>query len=218
MSDLVLTNTAPTTSRPALGRASEAELPDAALFWRWAAGAVRPWAAWILVAAGVIAIIVGWYGVSGQALVAKQLPYLISGGLLGVALVGIGAAMLSAERRRQDAGRIERLEEMVADLRAVLLAEPEASSRLDLLAYPEVSSASGSELSRGSRAATAARSDNGSAAAGNQVVAIPTGTTFHSPGCQMVRGKDGVAPVNQRAISERGLSPCRICEPELSRA
>lgn len=181
----------------------EEQLPDAALFWRWAATAVRPWAGWILAALGVVVIIIGWYGVSGQALVAKQLPYLISGGLGGVALVGIGAAMISAERRRQDTGRIERLEEMVTELRSVLVSDPDAPADWPQAADPFGASA-------GRHQATSA---NGAAAGSSGLVALPTGTTYHSPGCQMVRGKDGVEAVSTRAIEQRGLSACRVCEP-----
>lgn len=190
----------PAASR--MGR-DEEQLPDAALFWRWAATAVRPWAGWVLAAVGVVVIIIGWYGVSGQALVAKQLPYLISGGLGGVALVGIGAAMISAERRRQDTGRIERLEEMVAELRSVLVSHPEAPADWPHAADPF---AAGGGRHQGPSA-------NGAAAGSSGLVALPTGTTYHSPGCQMVRGKDGVEAVSTRAIEQRGLSACRVCEP-----
>ena len=195
-------------SVPAVSRvgADDEQLPDAALFWKWAADAVRPWAGWILAALGIIVIIVGWYGVSGEALVAKQLPYLISGGLGGVALVGIGAAMISAERRRQDTGRIERLEEMVGELRAVLLAHPDA---------PSVRAA-GTGSPSGLGAARSGPSTNGAAPGGAGLVALPSGTTYHSPGCQMVRGKDGVEAVTAGSIEQRGLAACRVCEPALS--
>ena len=185
--------------------ADDERLPDAALFWKWAGGAVLPWAGWILAAVGVVVIIVGWYGVSGQALVAKQLPYLISGGLGGVALVGIGAAIISAERRRQDTGRIERLEEMVGELRAVLLAHSDAPT--DVV---------GSPRSPGAAGARTGPSANGAAAESAGLVALPTGTTYHAPGCQMVRGKEGVEAVNAGGIEQRGLSACRVCEPALS--
>ena len=196
-------------SVPAVSRvgADDEQLPDAALFWKWAAGAVRPWAGWILAGVGIIVIIVGWYGVSGQALVAKQLPYLISGGLGGVALVGVGAAMISAERRRQDTGRIERLEEMVGELRAVLLAHPDA---------PTVRVSSTGSSGAAGAAHRAGPSTNGAAAEAPGLVAIPTGTTYHSPGCQMMRGKDGVQAVTARSIEQRGLSACRVCEPALT--
>jgi hypothetical protein len=196
-------------SVPAVPRVGpdDEQLPDAALFWRWAAAAVRPWAGWILAGVGIVVIIVGWYGVSGEALVAKQLPYLISGGLGGVALVGIGAAMISAERRRQDTGRIERLEEMVGELRAVLLSHPDA---------PTDRVGAAVSLDGAGASHRAGPSTNGAAPAPAGVVALPTGTTYHSPGCQMVRGKDGVEAVTARGIEQRGLSACRVCEPALT--
>ena len=43
--------------------------------------------------AGLTAIILGWVGASRSILVVKQIPYLISGGLLGVALATIGGLL-----------------------------------------------------------------------------------------------------------------------------
>ena len=48
-------------------------------------------AAGALMTLGVTAIILGWIGASRSTLVEEQVPYLISGGLLGVALSVIGA-------------------------------------------------------------------------------------------------------------------------------
>jgi hypothetical protein len=49
---------------------------------------------------GLIAILAGWYGMSGRAYPAEQLPYIVSGGLLGLFLIGIaGTLWLSADLR-----------------------------------------------------------------------------------------------------------------------
>lgn len=42
---------------------------------------------------GLVAIFVGWWGASGSAYPAEQLPYVISGGILGMGLIVIGAAL-----------------------------------------------------------------------------------------------------------------------------
>lgn len=42
---------------------------------------------------GLVVILIGWWGASGTAIVAEQIPYLISGGLLGLGLVIIGGAL-----------------------------------------------------------------------------------------------------------------------------
>ena len=49
---------------------------------------------------GAIALFVGWNGASQTAYPAEQLPYLLSGGLVGVFLFGTGATLwLSADLR-----------------------------------------------------------------------------------------------------------------------
>lgn len=49
-----------------------------------------------LVAGGLAAVVVGYLGASHTILVAGQVPYLISGGLLGVALVFLGGLVYFA--------------------------------------------------------------------------------------------------------------------------
>jgi hypothetical protein len=44
-----------------------------------------------LMVAGVLAILLGWDGAANATVVEEQVPYLVSGGLLGVALATIGA-------------------------------------------------------------------------------------------------------------------------------
>jgi uncharacterized membrane protein YfcA len=49
---------------------------------------------------GLLALLLGWIGVSGQAYVAKQLPYVISGALFGIFMIGVAAVLwLSADLR-----------------------------------------------------------------------------------------------------------------------
>jgi hypothetical protein len=57
-------------------------------------------AAWAAVALGSLALLLGWIGVSGKVLAAEQLPYIISGGLGGLALIAVGVMLwLSADLR-----------------------------------------------------------------------------------------------------------------------
>jgi predicted tellurium resistance membrane protein TerC len=58
--------------------------------------------AWGLIAAGVLALLLGYLGVKDTAYVVEQLPYIISGGLFGLFLLGVGAMLLlSADLRDQ---------------------------------------------------------------------------------------------------------------------
>lgn len=54
----------------------------------------------VLVVAGLAAIGAGWWGASGTRDVSDQIPYLISGGLLGLALVVLGTALLVVQALR----------------------------------------------------------------------------------------------------------------------
>ncbi|MBA2281959.1 MAG: hypothetical protein H0W25_12120 [Acidimicrobiia bacterium] len=48
----------------------------------------------VLIAAGAVALIAGYFGVSATLDPGKQLPFIISGGIGGVFLLGAGAAVL----------------------------------------------------------------------------------------------------------------------------
>lgn len=70
---------------------------------------------WLITAAGVALLVVGWYGISGESVVAKQLPYLASATIPGAALLVAG--LLAATRARP----AERDRQLLADLHAALL-------------------------------------------------------------------------------------------------
>ncbi len=53
------------------------------------------WAGIALPIIGVIVIWLGWWGASGTKYVYQEIPYVVSGGIFGVALVLIGAALLA---------------------------------------------------------------------------------------------------------------------------
>ena len=70
-------------------------------------------AAAVAVAAGLLALLLGWLGAQDTAYPAEQIPYVISGAVLGVILVGIGAtAWLSADLR-DEWRKLDRLEEIL---------------------------------------------------------------------------------------------------------
>lgn len=76
--------------------------------------------AWAAIAVGGLVLVLGWVGVSAQTLVAKQLPYLISGGIGGLALLGTGVGLLVAEDLRAERVRTGRLESELLEVRDLL--------------------------------------------------------------------------------------------------
>ena len=56
--------------------------------------------AWLCVLGGAVCLIAGYAGVSGTLDTGKQLPYVVSGGMVGLFLLGLGALLwLSADLR-----------------------------------------------------------------------------------------------------------------------
>jgi hypothetical protein len=170
------------------------DLPDRQLFWRWVWSAVRPVLGWVLAALGGLALLLGWYGVSGQALTAKQLPYLVSGGLTGIGLLVIAAVFLATEdvRRQLDRlGEVERKVDALYGLFAADIADVAAGSAT--VALP---------------VSPRAASDKSTA------LALPSGSSYHRADCALVAGKTEAEQVDSAAAGARGLRPCRVCDPD----
>jgi hypothetical protein len=91
---------------------------------------VRKWLEWIgmaLIVFGFVCILLGWYGAANSPYLYEEIPYVISGGLLGVALViggGVlvrcGWSMRQIEEERRNAlaivRSVDRLERIMRSL------------------------------------------------------------------------------------------------------
>ena len=156
--------------------------------WRWVGAAVRPWLGWILIGAGALLMLLGYFGVSREAQPGKQIPYLVSGGVGGMFLAVLGAYFLGTQELRRDSGRLDRLEDMVGELHGALLRRPDA---------PDL---------------TVNGSASASDAPSRRVVAMEGGDLFHRVTCRLVQGKDatGMTPA---AAKKQGLEPCPACTP-----
>jgi hypothetical protein len=72
---------------------------------------------------GIIAVLVGYLGVRDEPDVALQIPYLFSGGLGGLALVGLGALCLTQLQMRQQAQQMARVSDELDEWKTTALAE-----------------------------------------------------------------------------------------------
>lgn len=141
----------------------------------------------VLVPLGVLVILLGWYGASRTSNVYDHVPYLISGGLLGLALVFVGAFLYFGHW----------LTRLVQEQRTRSAAVVDAVNRL-------------ADAVDRQAAAPSADGRSGTAPAPAPVlVATGTGTLAHRPECRAVAGKPGVRPVT----AADGLAPCRLCDP-----
>lgn len=141
----------------------------------------------VLAVGGLVAIIIGWYGAANTGFEFEQTPYLISGGLLGLALCFLGGFVYFAywitrlvrESRAQADRAADALEQIVNALHA----------------------------NNGSGPAGAKA--RATVPAGSSFVATRGGGFFHRPECSVVAGRDKLRKVS----ASSGLEPCRICDP-----
>lgn len=88
-----------------------------------------------VVVVGFLLIVYAWARVAGEEFVPLQLPYVVSGGLTGIALVLVGLTVVAVQSRRiegtERARQIEQVAAAVAALRETL-----APTDDDLLSVP----------------------------------------------------------------------------------
>lgn len=94
--------------------------PQVTLDWRQAVGGG-------LIAFGMVAVIIGWFGVSGTLEPGEQMPYISSGGFGGAALIAIGVTLIVSYEHVRDRDALRQVLDELDELRA----------RLDALAPPD---------------------------------------------------------------------------------
>lgn len=153
----------------------------------------------ILIPVGVASIILAWYGAAHARVDQQQIPYMISGGFLGLGAIVAGALMYWAHW-------LYRIYDQ-ADLHHHQLMRSQAELR-DAI------------LNSGGPGAGPDQNLNGSVAAPggprtqptSGFLATPTGTNFHRSDCPIVaRHPSGLRAVGAREVDQ--LQPCRICDP-----
>lgn len=165
---------------------------------RGGGGDVERWllvAGAILVPLGLVAILLGWRGASQSPYVFDQIPYMISGGLLGVGFIALGGFLYFGYWLT----RIVREQQATAERVASALERVE-----ELLGGGTAGNGNGSRRP----ARTASSRSAGATTKG--FVATRSGSMFHRPDCVVVEGKEGLRAVTGR---EKGMDACGICDP-----
>ena len=177
---------------------------DRTVFWEAFGNAIRPYAGWILYGFGALFVILGYFGIADEPIVAKQLPYLISGGIGGILLAVLGAYFLGIEELRRDSGRLDRIERQIEELHRALLERTDAPPREVLSAADDLTTRLSTVGSNGNHSADELADD--------QVLVVESGESFHRPGCSLAAGKQATS-LSRDDAAARGLRPCRVCEP-----
>lgn len=78
---------------------------------------------WALVGLGALFLFIGWFGVSGEPDVARQMAYLVSGGLGGILCGVVGVGLLISNDVRKDRERLGRVEAAILEIRDMVAAQ-----------------------------------------------------------------------------------------------
>jgi hypothetical protein len=140
----------------------------------------------ILMPGGIFAIFLGWYGVAHTKYQYDQLPYVVSGGLIGLALVFIGGFLYFG-----------------AWLSRIANEQRESTRRLadSMLALADI-------VARQSAAASSAAPE----AVDDTLVLAGSGNTLHRRDCPLIAHRDDLRPVNGE---RNGYNTCRVCRPSI---
>ncbi len=102
----------------------------------------RLWVGLSVIALAALVGGIGWFRISGEPLLNRQIPFLASAGLFAVLLAIVGGALMVSEQLKGDQSRIEELENAVRALTEALAPSIEAPPRIAAApTKPAVSSA-----------------------------------------------------------------------------
>lgn len=184
-----------TSTTPSLGQALGTEragrsgrLSDAVsrLRTRAAGGGMDRWLLIIggtLMPLGVLLILLGWFGASRTPFPFEQTPYLISGGILGLALVIAGGFTYFAYWQTI----------RVRESRAQTEAVTDALNRLESLLAGGASTVGGPAVTAG-------------------FVSTPNGSIFHRPDCPVVAGRTDLSKVDPKRTKLEPCRICNPLE------
>ncbi len=139
------------------------------------------------IALGLMSIAMAWYRAAGKDSIQEQFPYVISGGVAGLAFIGIGVGLVLFEAGRRLSNNLNQQFQTLAE-----------SMGGTAPAKAEVPAA---EVEHALETAAA----NGRVVVGR--------SSFHRPDCRLVSTTGNATFSSTEEALARGLQPCRVCEP-----
>jgi hypothetical protein len=135
------------------------------------------------IAAGFVTIYFAWNGAAELNTLAGQFPYLVSGGLAGLALISAGCALWIVQTSRQlSAERARRMQRLDTALVSVVEAFP--AEAVSVAAAPV-----------------------------DPDLVVVGRSSFHDPSCHLIASRDDLDRAPRSSAVEAGLTPCRVCKP-----
>ncbi|HVU72973.1 MAG TPA: hypothetical protein VHE83_08420 [Mycobacteriales bacterium] len=87
--------------------------------------------AWVCIVAGAVVLLVGYIGVSGTPYTSEQLPYIVSGGLTGIFLLGVGGMLWLSADLRDEWRKLDDLDRTLLTHKLVPITETSVSAPVD---------------------------------------------------------------------------------------
>lgn len=144
----------------------------------------------VLLPLGILMILLGWYGAAHTPYLFEQLPYLISGGILGLGLAIVGGLVYFgswlARGAAEQRGKTEEVAELLREIRDEM------------------------RSSRTAETPTPRRRATGTTNGAEPFVATARGGMLHRPDCAVVAGREDLRAIG---ASGDGLTPCSLCSP-----
>jgi hypothetical protein len=140
----------------------------------------------ILVIVGASALYLGYNGAATNPLVQAQIPFVISGGLVGLGLLALGGISLA----------MSVILSIQSDFRTELNTMRESIEHLsEAVSYQAFGGANGSKQA-------------------TDIVMVARGSTsFHRKECRLVERSEHSRPLPRDEADREGMLPCRICKP-----
>ena len=161
----------------------------------------------VLLPTGAIVILLGWYGAANTTRVFLQIPYLISGGLLGLGMMFAGGFLYFARWITDLLDESRRTAE-VAHATAERTAD--ALERIERLLEEQTLTTAAATAPTAARPPAAPTAAASSATGAAVLVATEKGSMAHRPSCRLVADR----PTRVVDPAE-GLRRCQVCRPPI---
>jgi len=203
------------TPRPGGGSGVGADVGPGAGFdvrnsWQVVAGS-------FLVPAGIVIILIAWYGAAHTRYVQQQIPYLVSGAFIGLGCMVLGGLLYWAHwlYRIYDQADLNHEEMMKAFEQALRVVADRATASggpgAGTAAGPTpLAGAPAGVSATGGFSGTQSTAPAGAVPVGAGYVATATGSVYHVPGCPVVAHHGvGMRPLGPVELAT--MEPCGIC-------
>lgn len=169
----------------------------------------------LMVLGGFALIALAWNGAAGWGYLPAQFPYLLSGGVGGLGLIGGGAGVLFVQAQREiDAVEAAQTERVIQGLRHTSIAlRGGAPAPMAVVTAPSRRGPAAKGAARPQAEDPTIVSEQHWAPQADEALVVAGRSSFHDPSCHLVSTRDDLDLMGRDEALGAGLKPCRVCKP-----